>query len=194
MSALHPALEAELAGTSATVFDAVKIVLPDATLRLLDGSAEIDLPEGEGSALYSGESELAALGDFEDFEDGTGDDAPRMNVTLLPVSDAAAAELSDPAVQGAEVIVSIGARNDATGQVIGEPYVLLVGEVDVPQHRVGRGTVQVTLDCVGGMERLFFNDEGIRLAQAFHEQVWPDETGFAAVTGVIVNDYWGMDQ
>jgi hypothetical protein len=41
------------------------------------------------------------------------------------------------------------------------------------------------------MERLFFNDEGIRLAPAFHQQVWPGEDGLNHVTGVTDLIYWG---
>ncbi|MCW3837800.1 hypothetical protein ACFQ1E_17280 [Sphingomonas canadensis] len=189
MTALHPALDAALAGDNVTVFAALTIALPDETLRLLDGAAELQI----GEHVWAGEvADLVTGWGLEDFEDGTGDEAPSLPLTLFPASDAAAAELSDPAVQGSQVRLEVGARNDATGEVIGEPYLLFAGEIDVPLHRTGPGKLMVDLTCVGGMEGLYFEDEGIRMAQSFHERVWPDELGFAHVTGITDYDYWGM--
>lgn len=193
MTQLHPALDTALAGHGATVFGALKITLPGATLRLVDGSAEIDLVEPGGPFTYRGKDPaLGSWSAMEQFEDGAGDTAPGMTIRMLPASDEAAAELSDPLVQGSAVVVSIAARSELTGAVIGEPYPLLVGEIDVPVHRLGAGVLAVEYECVGGMERLFFNDEGIRLSQSFHEQVWPGELGFSHVTGITENDYWGV--
>ncbi|QIG80118.1 hypothetical protein [Stakelama tenebrarum] len=190
MTALHPAFDAELAGDRATIFGALRIALPAATLRLLDGSAEIDI-DGE---TYAGEDAVLGSWDsIEEFEDGTGDEAPGITVKLLPASDSAAATLADPAVQGSPVMIGIAARDDATGLVIGEPEWFLSAEIDVPVHIAGREP-RVEYDCVGGMESLFFNDEGIRLAQSFHEQVWPGELGHSHATGVTENVYWGLEQ
>ena len=192
MTQLHPALDAALSADVVTIFGALLIELPGNTLRLLDGSAEIDLPEGGGTETYSGEdADFGTWESLDEFADGTGDEAPGMVIALLPNSDGAAATLSDPLVQGSAVVVSLAARDDSTGLLIGEPYPLLVGEIDVPTHRIG-ASLSVEYEIVGGMERLFFNDEGIRLSQAFHEQVWPGELGFAHATGITENDYWGV--
>jgi hypothetical protein len=188
----HPALDAALSADVVTIFGALRIELPGTTLRLLDGSAEIDLPEDGGTETYTGEdADYGTWESFDEFSDGSGDEAPGMSLTLLPNSDEAAATLSDPLVQGSVVVVSLAAREDSTGLLIGEPYPLLIGEIDVPVHKMG-ATLGVEYEVVGGMERLFFNDEGIRLSQAFHEQVWPGELGFVHVTGVTENDYWGV--
>lgn len=195
MTQLHPALDATLAGNGAgaTIFGVLKIVLPDATLRLVDGSAEISISETGGTFVYAGEDpEFGVWDAVDDFEDGAGDNAPGMTVRLLPASDEAAATLSDPDNQGSPISYAVAARNDATGVVIGEPYPLLFGEIEVPVHRFGGTENTVDLDVVGGMEQLFFEDEGIRLAQSFHEQVWPGELGFSHVTGVTANVYWGV--
>ena len=196
MTGLHPALATELDGNSATIFGALKLELPDVTLRLLDGSAEIEID----SELYTAagfldeeDEESGVVWDsIEDFEDGSGDEAPGIVTTLLPWSDSAALLLSDPSVQGSATRIMFGARNDATGLVIGEPYLLFAGEIDVPTHQFGLGALAVEYAAVGGMDALFVADEGNRMVQAFHSQVWPGETGFEHVTGVPDNDYWGM--
>jgi len=190
MTDLSPALDAELANDNVTVFAALTLAVGADTVRLLDGSAHLLV----GGSLYTGEDvKYGTWEGMESFEDGAGDEAPGLSVTLLPTDDAAALALSGPSMQGETVQIHIGARNDATGAVIGDPFMLFDGEVDVTKHEFGKNMLQVSLECVGGMERLFFNDEGQRLAPSFHQQVWPDEEGFNHVTGVRDTIYWGTN-
>lgn len=191
MTALHPALDAALANDRVIIFGALEMQFDSGTVRLLDGSAEIEI---NGETFVGEEPDFGVWEAIDDFEDGTGDEAPGLTVTILPASDEAALAMSSPDVQGAPVIAMIGAVTESTGLVIGEPYQLIIGEIDVPVHKIGLRSSSVEFNCVGGMERLFFADEGIRLAPSFHEQVWPDETGFSHVTGVADFDYWGMQQ
>ncbi|MEE4452857.1 hypothetical protein [Novosphingobium resinovorum] len=191
MSVFSPALDAELAKDNVTFFGALRLTVGDHTLRLLDGSAHLTV-DGE---LYTGEdAAYGTWGSMESFEDGTGDEAPGLSVMLLPADDAAALALSGPDMQGEAIQVRIGARNDATGQIVGEAYLLFDGEVDVTKHEFGKNMLQASLECVGGMERLFFEDEGIKLAPTFHQQVWPGELGFNHVTGIQDIIYWGSNK
>lgn len=189
MTMLSPALDAALSADSVTIFGTLELSLPGGgTLRLLDGAGEIAI----GGHLFGGEDPAWGVwAGFDAFEDGTGDEAPGFALALHPANDAAASALSGPAMQGQAVSVRIGAIDRATGLPIGEPFALFEGEVDVTRDNFGRETSEVELECVGGMERLFFNDEGIRLAPAFHEQVWPGEEGLLHVTGVPDSIYWG---
>ncbi|WP_260928223.1 hypothetical protein [Novosphingobium sp. 9] len=190
MTAFSPALDAELAKDNVTFFAALTLTVGDDTVRLLDGSAQLLI----GGNLYSGEdTKYGVWSDMDSFEDGSGDDAPGLSVTLFPADDDATAALSGPAMQGEAVQIQIGAVNPALGSVVGDPFLLFDGEVDVTKHEFGKNMLQVSLDCVGGMERLFFNDEGIVLAPAFHQQVWPGEEGFNHVTGIKDTIYWGTN-
>lgn len=191
MTQLSPALDAALAGDRVRIFGALRLTLPGGhVLRLLDGSAEIAI-DGE---LYSGDD--PAFGSWEsidEIDDGTGDEAPSMTIAMLPASAEAAVTMSSPTMQGAPVRVVVGAVSESTGLVIGDAYPVFVGEADVAVHRFGMRTDVIDLDCVGGMERLFFNDEGIRLNASWHLRVWPGELGFQHATGITDNSYWGMN-
>ncbi|MGF7152518.1 hypothetical protein [Novosphingobium gossypii] len=191
MTDLSPALDAELTKDVVTVFAALTLNMDGGhVMRLLDGSAHLSLL----GQIYTGEdATLGTWGAMDSLDDGAGDEAPGLAITLLPADDAAALALSGPAMQGQPVQVHIGARNDATGAVVGDPFLLFDGEVDVTKHEFGKNMLQVELECVGGMERLFFDDEGIRLAPSFHQQVWPGETGFNHVTGIRDTIYWGSN-
>lgn len=191
MTTLSPALDAELAKDNVTFFGALTLAVGADTMRLLDGSAWLTI----GGNLYTGDDETyGTWNSMDSFEDGSGDEAPGLSIVLNPADDAAALALSGPDMQGEAVQVHIGARNDATGAVVGEPYLLFDGEVDVTKHEFGKNMLQVSLDCVGGMERLFFNDEGMKLAPTFHQQVWPGELGFNHVTGIQDTIYWGSNK
>lgn len=188
MTALSPALDAALAGDTVTIFGSLSITVGGDTVRLLDGSYEMMI-DGH---VYSGESTTygtwAAL---DKFQDGTGDSAPSIVVSMLPADEAAVAALSGPSMQGEIVKVSVGAVDSATGLVIGDPFLLFDGEVDVTRYIFGQRTSEVEFECVGGMERMFFNDEGIRLVSSFHVQTWPGELGLNHVTGIEDTIYWG---
>ncbi len=71
------------------------------------------------------------------------------------------------------------------------PFLLFDGEVDVTGYGFDARKLEIELECVGGMERFFFNDEGIRLSPSFHAQVWPGEDGLNMITGVEYIIYWG---
>lgn len=189
MSALDPALDAALSADTVTIALLVRIDLPNGdTVRLLEGAGSVPFSGG----VFTGEDpRYASLGEVDDFEDGTGDQAPGIALQLLPVNPEAAILLTDPAMQGAPVRVWLGALSDATGLLIGEPYLLLAAEVDLPTLEIGEGVRAVELDCVGGMERFFEAEEGIRLTPARHKQVWPGELGLDHVTGITDPIFWG---
>jgi hypothetical protein len=190
MSALAPALAAALAAPSPTVFGAVEIALPGYDLRLLDGAGTVSF----GGRTFVGRDPVyGTLAAIEDIGDGLADEAPAVGITLLPASDAAAASLAAPTMQGSPVAIWIGAIDRATGAVIPDPYPLFLGELDVPTLRSGANSRSLDYEVVSVAERFFDDDEGARLADGFHRSVWPGEAGFAFVTGVAETVYWGMD-
>ena len=78
--------------------------------------------------------------------------------------------------------------------MIGEPFGLFEGELDVPRVRFGRGVYEVEYEVVSALERMFNRYDGGRLAPAFHDNVWPGETGFAQIYGAPQAIYWGIDK
>src|SRR3546814_10076287 len=74
-----------------------------------------------------------------------------------------------------------------------EPLLLFTGELDQPTLTVDKGSRELEFECVSGFERLFDNEEGLRLADSWHQSVWPGEMGLANVSGIITTVYWGVE-
>lgn len=189
MTALTPALDAELRKDAPTVFGAVKIRLPDGTIRLTDGSGAIRF----GGETYVGEDPTyGVISDVENLTDGVGDSAPAIGLTLLPAGNAAAAALAAPSMQGAAVEIYVGAINPITGAVIPDPYLIFAGEVDVPTLDGGEQGRTVEYEVTSVFERLFEDDESARLSAGHHRSIFPNEAGMDFVTGVAETVYWGV--
>jgi hypothetical protein len=183
-----PAMEAALQQTFANLFGALEINLPGKDIRLLDGSAAITI---DGNLFTGDDEEYGTLHEVEAFDDGMGDQAPRLSLTLLPASILAAETMLDPSAQGARVRVLLGAFIRETGIAVEDPILLFEGEVDQGSLRIGKSSRMLDYECAGGFERFFENQEGNRLAPGFHKSVWPGETGLDNVTGVAETIYWG---
>src|SRR3546814_20326641 len=89
-------------------------------------------------------------------------------------------------MQGSVVSLWLAAVDRATGAVIPEPLLLFTGELDQPTLTVDKGSRELEFECVSGFERLFDNEEGLRLADSWHQSVWPGEMGLANVTGIKI--------
>jgi hypothetical protein len=190
MTAIDPLLQQALEGDLVRLAGMVRINYASGPKRLLDGAGEVLL----GAEVFRGlEAGFGALAGLDQLEDGSGDDAPAMTLELLPANDSAAVLMTDPSLQGTTIELMIGAVADETGDLIGAPYSVFFGEIDRTVHKSGKGNLSVEIECVGGMERLFFNDEGIRLSSAFHKQVWPGEQGMDFATNVTQAIYWGTN-
>lgn len=188
MTALTPQLDAALSADRPLIYGAVEIALPGYTLRLLDGSGTVL----HGADTFTGsDPTFGVLAAIDAIEDGVGDEAPALNITLQPATDAAAADLSDPAMQGSRVRLWLGAITRTTGATIVDPFLLFDGELDVPTLKVGLRDRSLEYECVSGFERFFGDDEGMRLSDSFHKSIWATETGLANMSGIIKTVYWG---
>ncbi|MET0439133.1 MAG: hypothetical protein ABW043_16735 [Devosia sp.] len=189
MSVLDPALDAALSSVSPTVFGAIRVHLPSATICLLDGAGQLSF----GGYDYAGsDPTYGTIAAIETLSEGMGDTAPALAITFFPPSDAAAADMSSPAHQGSLIHIHAGAINPATGAVIGV-HELMTLEIDVPTLRADKGTRSLEIEAVSVFQRLFTDDEGIRLSPDFHKDVWPGETGLDDMSSVPQTDYWGAE-
>lgn len=190
MTTISPALDQALSAVTPTIFGALEIVLPTKAIRLLAGSGVIDFA---GKRFTGEDTTYGVLHSVEDLNDGTGDEAPALTLTLAPKSDAAAADLAGPDMQGSPVSLWLGAVDPLTGLVIGEPLLVFLGSLDVPTLRAGTDGRLLDFEVTSVFEDFFFNDDGARLSDTFHQYVWPGERGLAFVTGVDEQVYWGGD-
>lgn len=189
MSNLTPALETALKSNSPTVFGAVSISLPSGEVNLLDGAGVLTF----GGRTYVGQDDTyGTISDVENLTDGTGDSAPAVGLTLLPSGNAAAAALASPTMQGSPVAIYLGAVNPATGVVIPDPYLLFLGEIDVPALVSSEEGRRLDYEIVSVFERLFEDDESARLSPGHHRSIFPNEGGLDSVTGVGEPVYWGV--
>ncbi len=189
MTALSAGLAAALATDQPLVFGAVRIALPGHTLRLLDGAGQVTF----GGETYTGEdATFGVLAGISSLADGIGDEVPSFDITIIPPDDTAAATLAAATMQGAAVQLWLGAVDRATGLPLGDPYLVFAGEIDVPVIRSGPQGRSVDYQVVSAMERLFQEDEGAKLSDAFHRSIWPGETAFFDVTGIEQTIYWGQ--
>lgn len=190
MTLFTPAMEAALQARFATVFGAVKIELPDATICLVDGG----IVTFGGDTYVSKNDTFGALAAVDRIRDGVGDEAPALSITLLPAGDAEAAALSSPTYQGSPVTLYLGAVDPETGAVIADPLEVFYGELDQPTLTVDQGVRELEYQSTSAHERFFSGDEGIRLSDSHHQSIWPGETGLANVTGIQRTIYWGIDK
>ena len=187
---MDAALKNALAQPAPLLFGALKIELPSYTLRLLDGSASLQI----GTEIYAGiDASFGTIASISELSEEMGDSAPEVTVTLMPPDVSATAVLSHPNMQGSVATIMVGAVDAATGAVIGTPEILFLGEIDVPTIGIdesGARTVEFTIVSV--FERLFETEEGQRASNGWHQSIWPGELGLEFMTGTDVNLYWGV--
>lgn len=190
MTVLSPALDAELAKDRALIFLAVQLDLAAASVKWLDGSIALKAPF---DGFVAEDPAYGALASIDDFEDGTGDEAPAFSFTVNAPTVDAALGLSEESDQGARCRFWIGAANPDTGDVVGDALLLFDGQVDMGTLNIGPGEQSVEIDTVSAMERYFDVEEGITLSPTSHKSFWPGELGLDFVTGVTQPVYWGLN-
>lgn len=185
---MTPQMEGVLTGTRVMLVGLLEIALPGRTLRLCDGSATI----AWGDKVFTGRDDVfGTIGGIEDIAEETGDTMPGLDVTMMPPSLSAAVNLCDPAMQGAPVRGWLAVVDPDTGLIVPDPELLFAGEVDLPVLEVDQGFRAVTMQIASVFERLMEPDEGVRVADSYHQYVWPGELGMANVTGAGIDRLWG---
>jgi hypothetical protein len=185
---MDAALVTALQAPAPTVCWLVQIDLPSGTARLTNaGEVAFD------GAVYRGSDPLlGAFSSISGLRDGAATTTTRVDVVVLPRSDQAVADLTDPQAQGSRVRIWFGAINPATGALSGEPELKFDGELDKAGFTVG-ASWSITLECGTQAERQLEPNEDWRLNHPFHSGIWAGETGLINVTNVAKKIYWRMD-
>jgi hypothetical protein len=186
---MDTALKNALALSGVFLFGAVRIDLPDHTIRLVDGSANV-VVSGE---LHTGiDATFGTLADISEISEEIDDSAPEVTISLFPPDISATAVLVNAAMQGSPVKIMAGAVDPMSGVAIGAPEVLFLGEIDVPTISIdGSGARKVEYSVVSVFERMFEVEEGQRASNGWHQSINPGELGLEFMTGTDVNLYWG---
>lgn len=196
MTTMSGPLAAEVAKSAFRGFIAVQILLPDDTVRLLDGAGVLafDVDGGLGVQTFTGrDAVFGTLGGASEIEDGIGNESPAMTLTLFPKTNSAMAALASPAAQGSSVMIWFGAVSSDTGLVIGDPLLLFDGLTDVAEQIVTKNgrALQISVDSI--MVRFLDADQGARMNNGFHQRIRPGEKGFEFITSIARKVPWGSD-
>lgn len=167
----------------------VEIQLPSKTLRLCDGGFVYK----DGQKFESADEDFGSIESVDNLVDGVGDEAPAGRFTFLPASAAAAATLSQPSYQNSPILIWQAEVNEATGQVVGTPELLLNALLDTTELRLSRGRRLLEMGFITASERLFLINGGNVLSPRYHKSVWPGETGLDNATGVGLSVAWGVE-
>ena len=185
---LNASTDAALRGAAPLVVCALRMALPDYTIKAVDGAGAVSI-DGE---VYTGEDAVyGTLSGIEVIEESQGTEAPSVRVVFLPRSTTALANITNPAVQGSEVQIPFAVLDATTGSVIGDPELLFLGELDSAEVTAGRNSRAITFEIVSAWDRFFDVNEGARQTSSFHRKFYPDELGFDFITGVDQDVYWG---
>lgn len=168
----------------------IEVRLPDYDLYHLVGAGEVMW----GTKKFIGRDPLfGVLVAAGTLKDGIGDEAPDWDLTFVPPSEAAAGEISSADMQGSIVRGSIGVIDRETGLLLPTPLQLFAGTLDVPRLRVGKATRTLEWRCASVFDTFHDNDDGVRLSDAWHQDVWPGETGLANMSGIEKTSNWGVE-
>lgn len=174
----------------ATLSGLVKVELAGGgALRLSDGG----IVTWSAETFESQDSTFGSIGGLDPLTEGVGDEVPALRMTFLPVSTAAAADLTQPGWQTSRVRFWIAEVNQATGAVSGTPELLFDGQLDTADLVVGKGSRVVIFDIVSAAERLFELNIGNTLSPRHHKTMFAGETGEDFAIALTRTVAWGIE-
>lgn len=184
---LTPSMLAALGQSHVRMTGLIKIDLPGHVIRLCDGG----FVDWDGERYNCIDDTFGTIDSIDALEDGIGDEAPGGRLTFFPATTAAVVDLSSPEYQGSRIRIWLAVLDPVSGAVIPDPDLLFDGELDITVFNEGLGERSLDMEFVSAAERLFEVQEGARLSDAFHQEIWPGERGLANVTGITKKVYWG---
>jgi hypothetical protein len=123
--------------------------------------------------------------------EATATASPRISVTINPPSMTGIAFISDPYQQGAQCRIWTGIVDSVTGRIVIQPELIFQGFVDTVQTTFDAGALTCQMDIGSVFELLFAASEGQRLNNAWHQSIWPNETGLKYVIEATAPTNWG---
>lgn len=190
---MDAALLTSLAAPALRTFLAVKIDLQSTgtSINLLDGSASITFAVDGVSTTFTGrDATFGTLGGVDTIAEQIASEAPSVSVSIMPISVNAIGELSQPKNQGSPVRIWFGTVAEMSGAVIGTEL-LWSGRLDTVVTNVQPNGQSCELVTVSAYDRLFAINEGEALNKAWHQAIWPGETGLDFNVDSTVEIYWG---
>ena len=169
----------------------VRLDMAGGAVGLTDGGIVVFVAgEGDGPEPYiSHHPVYGALAALPAIKDGAEAQTTRIDLTLLPASDTAAAVLASPTTQGTRVQWWEGAVDPESGLLIGVPELKFEGEIDKARFQVS-DSWSLTLECGTQAERQLEPNADWRLNNGFHQLIWPGELGMSFVDGVTRKKEW----
>jgi hypothetical protein len=187
---LDTAMQTALDGSVVGLFAAVQIVHPMGTAYLLDGSGFLTF---FGATWTGGSDIFGSLGALEVISDGSGEEAPSCNLSLLPPNASQMIALVTGSAQGGAVAIYVGCFNPTTGQVIGTPDLRFLGAIDTATVQPNGASSMVVFGLTSAFERFFDTEEAAKLSNSFHQTIWPGELGFQYMTNILSKMPWGSN-
>lgn len=166
-----------------------QIDLPDRTVRLTDGGFIV----WGGNTFSSSDATLGTIGAVAAMEEGIGNMVPALELTVLPPSTAAAADLAQPGWQKCRARFWIAEFDTATGAIVGAPDLVFNGFLDQARLTAGRDRRELAVSVISWLEQLFELNTGNSLNATWHKSVWPGETGHDNATGLGLSIAWGVE-
>ena len=167
----------------------LKIEFPTRTVRLCDGGFFV-----WGSETYRDRDDVfGVVSALEGLGEGIGDEVPALRITMMPPGATAPSDLSQPGFQTSRTRLWIAEYDADTGLIDGTPDLKFDGFVDQTTITRGRSTYSLDMTIVADGERLFQRNIGNSLNPAFHQSVWPGETGENNATGLGRAVAWGVE-
>lgn len=159
------------------------------TLRLSDGG----IVTWGAETFESKDALFGSIGGLDPLTEGVGDEVPALRMTFLPVSTAAAADLTQPGWQTSRVRFWIAEVTQSTGAVSGTPELLFDGQLDTADLVIGKGKREVIFDIVSTAERLFELNIGNTLSPRHHKTMFSGETGEDFAIALTRTVAWGVE-
>ncbi len=191
---LPSAMQTAAAQPTVRPFFALKIVLPASaelpakTLRLLDGPGVVSWG---GSTFVGSDGDYGGWAGFESVEEGIATQSATVGLSLMPLSDAVVQQIGQPASQGSAIRLFLGMLDLVTGLPVCDPPVYRYGVLNSCKRGVGKNSANLTVQMASYYEFLAMGGAGGKLSSAFHQQFFPNETGFAFVDNVQHQLPWG---
>lgn len=182
---MHPDTAAALRA-SADRIHIVKVELPGHTIRWTDGG----VVKWGSEVFRAKDATYGKLHSISDITDGIEVDGEPLTITVMPPSLESMADLAAADAQGGEVTIHLVAV--ASGQIVGEPYLLYQGELDQPSLGPGEERL-LDYEVIPGEARALRTSEEQRQTDAFHRLRWPGEKGQQFATDGTKIDYWRED-